>query len=111
MSVNALGRMGFQQIMRLAKESVTRRSRVVAYDSNDDVSYTNTDTTISVVVQIVSLDDIEEYGGIDGGHHKQWLLDQVVRFLTDNRYESWVTFYQSGEDGPDTYEWDTGIAP
>jgi len=63
MSINALGRVGFQQIMRLAKESVTRRSRIIAYDSNDDVSYTNTDTTISVVVQIISLDDIEVYGG------------------------------------------------
>jgi len=24
---------------------------------------------------------IERYGGIDGGHHKMWVLDQVARIL------------------------------
>jgi hypothetical protein len=58
-----------------------------------------------------ALEYIEEYGGIDGGHHKQWLLDQVVQMLAGSKYDSWVTFYESGEDGPKTYEWNTGIAP
>ena len=50
------------------------------------------------------------YGGIDGAHHKQWLIDQVVRALADN-YDAWVAEWQKGEDGPNTYEWDTGVAP
>lgn len=57
---------------------------------------------------------IMSYGGIDGDHHKQWLLDQIVRVLTETRmdgYEGWVKQYQCGEDGPETYEWDTGTAP
>lgn len=53
---------------------------------------------------------IEEYGGIDGAHHKQWLLDQLVHVLADD-YEQWVAEYQKGEDGPETYLWDEGIAP
>ena len=53
---------------------------------------------------------IEEWGGIDGCHHKQWLLDQLVRVLSDN-YEKWVEAWENGEDGPQTYSWDTGIAP
>lgn len=57
------------------------------------------------------LDLIIQYGGIDGGHHKKWLLDQIVRTLTGDGYESWVKEYQDGEDGPETYEWDEGIAP
>lgn len=57
-----------------------------------------------------ALDLIEEWGGIDGGHHKQWLLDQLVRELSPD-YEQWVKDYESGEDGPHTYEWDKGIAP
>ena len=78
---------------------------------------------------------IHDLGGIDGGHHKQWLLDQIVRTLTgcpietreavDSRgasfthevlgesdaYREWVRAFEDGEDGPRTYEWDTGCPP
>ncbi|MFG1857552.1 hypothetical protein ACGFJT_37355 [Actinomadura geliboluensis] len=75
-------------------------------------------------------------GGVDDGdHHKMWLIDQMVRALTgcpmvertatDSRgepysyvaqgeseeYRQFVPAYQAGEDGPDTYTWDEGIAP
>lgn len=53
---------------------------------------------------------IHQYGGIDGGHHKQWVLDQVVRCLVPN-YAEWVKEQKAGEDGPETYEWDVGIPP
>lgn len=58
-----------------------------------------------------SLDLIRQYGGIDGGHHKQWVLDQVVRVLAAKGYAKWVRETCAGEDGPDTYEWDIGVAP
>jgi len=58
-----------------------------------------------------ALDLILRYGGIDGGHHKQWVLDQIVRKLTGDGYNAWVEEYQLGEDGPETYIWDEGIAP
>jgi hypothetical protein len=54
---------------------------------------------------------IEQYGGIDGGHHKMWVIDQVARALTGEGYEQWVKDMKAGEDGPDTYGWDEGIAP
>jgi hypothetical protein len=54
---------------------------------------------------------IGRYGGIDGAHHKQWVLDQVARKLAGDKYEAWVRAVKEGEDGPDTYEWDEGIAP
>ena len=57
-----------------------------------------------------ALDLIAEYGSIDGAHHKQWVLDQLVRILTPH-YEAWVMGQEAGEDGPDTYYWDVGIAP
>lgn len=47
-----------------------------------------------------------ECGSTDGAHHKQWAIDQIVRALTAEMYESFVASYQS-EGG----EWDTGIAP
>ncbi len=83
----------------------------------------------------LALDFIMRYGGIDGDHHKTWVIDQVVRALhnvpvtvtrrswndgsitddveqsTNEAYENWVKSYNDGEDGPDTYEWDVGIAP
>lgn len=75
---------------------------------------------------------VHTHGGIDGAHHKQWTLDQVVRALTgcpmvegdgsqvfglssvqgeSEEYLAWVRAYCEGEDGPGTYEWDTGIVP
>ncbi len=57
---------------------------------------------------------IARYGGIDGGHHKQWLLDQVIHTLmTEAEYREFVDARTQGEDGePDVYSpWDEGIAP
>jgi hypothetical protein len=78
---------------------------------------------------------IMKYGGIDGAHHKDWVLDQVARILNDSpvtiflakwdngqeeyrfrvgdssRYLNWVAECKNGEDGPDTYSYEEGIAP
>ena len=54
---------------------------------------------------------IDNFGGIDGGHHKQWLLDQIVRVITGQRYNEWVISYETGPDGERLYHWDTGISP
>lgn len=51
------------------------------------------------------------YGQIDGGHHKTWVIDQMVRIITGEGYGDFVKEYSNGEDGPDSYIWDTGIAP
>lgn len=58
-----------------------------------------------------ALDLIFQYGGIEGDHHKAWTIDQVVRILTGDKYKKWIKEYKKGEDGPNTYGWDTGIAP
>jgi hypothetical protein len=52
-----------------------------------------------------------EDGQTDGDHHKLWVIDQIVRVLTGDRYEQVITEYCAGEDGPETYFWETGIAP
>jgi hypothetical protein len=49
---------------------------------------------------------IVECGWIDGAHHKAWVMDQVVRVLTGDRYEQVVA-----EATADGSEWDEGIAP
>lgn len=68
---------------------------------------------------------LAEYGSYDGGHHKMWVIDQIVRALTgckldktntefikeSEEYLKWVDNFKYGEDGPETYAWDTGIAP
>ena len=51
------------------------------------------------------------YGGIDGDHHKAWVIDQMVRALAGNQYEQIIKDACDGEDGPETYGWDEGIAP
>lgn len=52
-----------------------------------------------------------QYGGIDGDHHKAWVIDQMVRALAGDRYGEIVREAKEGADGPDTYGWDEGIAP
>ena len=54
---------------------------------------------------------IIRYGGIDGDHHKAWVLDQVMRALTGDQYERIVKEACAGKDGPNTYDWNVGIPP
>ncbi len=75
------------------------------------------------------------YGSNDGAHHKDWTIDQMVRALTgcpmaeesatdyrgspyvylaqgeSEEYQRLVADARSGADGPNTYSWETGIAP
>lgn len=76
-----------------------------------------------------------DLGSTDGDHHKQYAMDQTIRILTgcpavqktatDYRgrqyiytglgeselYKRVVAAFENGEDGPQTYSWDEGIAP
>lgn len=80
---------------------------------------------------------IEKYGQIDGGHHKAWVLDQIVRILKGTKvivkqaswssghkeyrlmldepsanYEKWVEEMKGDiVDGEYEYGYDEGIAP
>lgn len=67
-----------------------------------------------------ALDIARRYGGIDGAHHKDWVIDQMVRALCgcegeplkeNFEYLDFVSEACDGEDGPNTYDWDEGIAP
>ncbi len=51
------------------------------------------------------------YGAIDGAHHKTWVIDQMVRTLTGDKYDEWVKEAKAGINGPNTYDYDEGIAP
>lgn len=51
------------------------------------------------------------YGGIDGDHHKAWVIDQMVQILAGDDYRKIVAEAMDGEDGPATYGWNVGIAP
>lgn len=82
-----------------------------------------------------ALDYAVQFGNTDGEHHKMWVIDQMVRALTNcpmlegrtidcngtpytyqyqgesPEYIRLVADTKAGEDGPETYEWDIGIAP
>lgn len=47
------------------------------------------------------------YGTIDGAHHKTWVIDQMLRILTDDSYEQ----YKQEHLREDANDWDVGIAP
>ncbi len=52
-----------------------------------------------------------QFGGIDGSHHKMWVIDQMVRELcgTEEEYKRWVEKATTGVN--EGYNWDEGIAP
>ena len=57
---------------------------------------------------IAAIEIAERFGSIDGEHHKQWVIDQMLRALLSDQYEAWVN--DRNED--ETYKpWDVGIAP
>lgn len=85
-----------------------------------------------------ALDVARQFGGVDGAHHKAWVIDQMVRVLTgcptvrrdavdcngvaysydalgeSEEYREYVREacdWEDGPDGPETYEWSEGIAP
>jgi len=58
-----------------------------------------------------ALDVAKEFAGYDGGHHKQWVIDKMVRALTGDDYEEWVRQFNYGDEGEDTYLWEEGISP
>jgi len=58
-----------------------------------------------------AIDMAVQHGGHDGAHHKDWVIDQMVRILAGDRYDQIVAEARSGEDGPETYDWEIGIAP
>lgn len=75
------------------------------------------------------------YGGFDGSHHKDWVIDQMIRALTgcpivaevakdyrgqeyqyeaqgeSEAYKAFVAYAKAGGDGPETYEWKVGTPP
>ncbi len=61
--------------------------------------------------QTDALNLIIRFGGIEGDHHKAWVLDQVTRLLAGDGYGELVVDACAGKDGPETYSWETGIAP
>jgi len=53
----------------------------------------------------------EQYAMIDGSHHKQWVIDQMLRTLLGPHYEGWAMDYNESAITEDYSEWDEGIAP
>jgi len=52
-----------------------------------------------------ALSFITKYGGIDGSHHKDWVLDQVARVLNGTPV---VIFVSRWNDGREEYSFETG---
>jgi hypothetical protein len=48
------------------------------------------------------IDIIVENGMIPGAHHKQWVIDQVLRAVLGAEYADWLA---------ENDHWDQGVAP
>lgn len=46
-----------------------------------------------------------KYSHIDGSHHKDWIIDQMIRILAEDKYEKIINEFDNG------YGWNDGIPP
>lgn len=51
------------------------------------------------------------FGGFESADNKAWVIDQMSRALLGDAYGQFVANARAGAEGPETYSWDTGIAP
>ena len=63
------------------------------------------------VGESLALSVANDYGQIDGAHHKAWVIDQMCHKILGDDYDSFVAFHNEGDEGPNTYAWDIGVAP
>jgi len=106
----------------------------VTIDGDDGTAVTKLVLQLKQRVEL-ALEYALRFGGADGSHHKAWVIDQMVRALTGCPQQRLVTTHRDGDssehvvqgkgdeyigfvrraragfNGPDTYEWDEGIAP
>lgn len=54
-----------------------------------------------------AIEFIAEWGTVDGAHHKQWVVDQVMRILAGESYENFVADFREVH----LDDWPVGIAP
>lgn len=113
-------------IYEAANEIERLRAVLQKIAAMDEVSVTDFDGVNDWALQY-----IQAYGGIDGAHHKAWVLDQVARILhgtpvivTGSRWENGYkeTLFRTGDPSSSYLEWaemmrsagygyDEGIAP
>jgi len=84
-------------------------------NTKDLLKFVDTESTLTPEERLSELAGIVyRYGQIDGGHHKMWVMDQMIRRITGKNYEDFVKDYQgeyNEEEEYFDYEWDEGIAP
>lgn len=61
---------------------------------------------IALAVQIA-----ERYAMIDGAHHKQWVIDQMIRAMLGEDYCRWRNEYDNYSYVEGYQMWDEGITP
>lgn len=62
--------------------------------------------------RIVEALGIAECGAmIDGAHHKQWVIDQMIRAMLGEGYSAWRLRIDERRTANDLEPWDDGIAP
>jgi hypothetical protein len=60
---------------------------------------------------IMALEIALDYGQSKGERQKAWVIDQIVRTLSGDKYPEEIKDYCEGNYGPNSYDWDEGIVP
>lgn len=100
---------GMRQAMPSRSDLTEASKRFMRVAAGYEVLLSNYQREVKKIEAAIDL--ISSFGGTAGSHHKDWVIDQVTRALTGDGYDAFVASCCDGEDGPDTYSWEVGIAP
>jgi hypothetical protein len=112
MIANGLGPLTSGRDHRVNETEVAKLRAALHEAASGAVSISGALSQLDITGRIVqALEIADRYGTTDGEWHKSWVIDQMVRALTGKDYDAWVVEHKAGNNGPDTYGWDTGVAP
>lgn len=94
----------------VAEAKVTKLEREVT-TLKRSLSHANSTQSLLEKKIDAAIEILADYGQVDEDHHKAWVINEVAKVLLVYGYDKFVREYCDGEDGPNTYEWNTGIAP
>ncbi len=86
----------------------------IYFDDNDSATVDFSSLSREELVNRIreTIITIFEYGTFDGAHHKMYTLDQALRNLLGDSYQTVIHSYENPTGSTEQmYDWETGIAP
>lgn len=69
-------------------ENTADNAESAVSEQKDFIKSGDTENTLIEVLEL-----LDSYSQIDGAHHKAWVLDQIARVITGDKYDKFIAHY------------------